>query len=113
KKLEESNEKYKEVADIHRRTKVFNEGDLVWVYLKKERFPSGSYNMLKEKKIGPYPSIKKINDNAYKIELPPNISTHPTFNIQDLTPCHGELKENSWASSLSPEEDDAVPTLSY
>ena len=94
KKLEESNAKYKEAADVHRRVKVFKEGDLVWVYLKKERFLSGSYNKLIEKKVGPCQVLKKINDNSYEVELPPHIHTHPTFNVRDLLIYHAEQGEN-------------------
>lgn len=52
---------------------------------------------------------KIINDNSYKIELPSHIHTHLTFNVQDLSDIHGEIgDDNSWTSSISPGEDDAV-----
>ncbi|KAI5330287.1 hypothetical protein L3X38_029685 [Prunus dulcis] len=107
KKLEESNEKYSEAANAHQRVKIFREG-LVWVYLKKGRFPSGAYDKLKEKKIGPCRILKKINDNAYKIELPSNIRTHPTFDVQDLSEYLGEFNSNSRASFFSQGEYDAA-----
>ena len=53
-KLEATNSKYKEVADKKRREKIFNVGDLVLVYLRKERFLVGTYNKLKDKKYGPF-----------------------------------------------------------
>lgn len=38
-KLEETNQKYKKAANQHRRHQTFYEGDLVMVFLRRERFP--------------------------------------------------------------------------
>jgi hypothetical protein len=35
---------------------------------------------------GPYKILEKINDNTYKLELPPEFEISPTFNISDLKP---------------------------
>jgi hypothetical protein len=53
------------------------------------------------------PFLAKINDNAYKLELPPEFGVSPTFNISDLRPYLGEEDEMpSRTTSMQEEEDD-------
>jgi hypothetical protein len=41
----------------------------------------------------PFKILAKINDNAYKLELPLEFGVSPSFNISDLRPCLGEDDE--------------------
>ena len=52
-KLQNNNLKYKEREIIKRRQSVFEEEDLLLVYVHKDRNPMGEYNKLKARKIGP------------------------------------------------------------
>jgi hypothetical protein len=110
KNLQESIAKYKATADKKRRPLEFEEGDFVWAILTKDRFPSGEYNKLAARKIGPVEIVKKINANAYQLKLPSHIETADVFNIKHLVPFFGDSSEedaNSRANSLQPGEDDA------
>ena len=101
-KLKASNAKYKEVVDKKRCEKIFNVGDLVLVYLQKERFPIGTYNKLKDKKYGSFQITKKINNNAYMVALLPEMNISSTFNVANLYDYHPSDETNSGNSGSSP-----------
>jgi hypothetical protein len=82
--LEKSYAKYKEAADKGRRSKIFREGDFVMVYLNKGHLPTGTSGKLRNKKYGPCKIIKKINDNAYVVDLLENLAISSTFNVVDI-----------------------------
>nr|GEX16283.1 RNA-directed DNA polymerase [Tanacetum cinerariifolium] len=82
--------KYQARANKHRKQVVYNEGDLVWIHLRKEMFPAGRYGKLQARADGPFRVLKRINDNAYKIELPGHYNVSATFNVVDLSPYEGD-----------------------
>jgi primosomal protein N'' len=74
----------------HRKKVLFESGDLVWIHLRKERFPDQRKSKLMPRGDGPFCVLAKINDNAYKIDLPPSYGVSNTFNIADLLPYTSE-----------------------
>lgn len=98
--LQITSAKYKEAADRHRRDVHFNVGDKVWAVLTKERFPPHEYNKLKARKIGPLDIVEKINQNAYRVCLPPNVRCSDVFNVKHLVPFVSQDESEDSRSNL-------------
>ena len=56
------------------------------MHFRKERFPSQRKSKLEPRGDGPFQVIEKINDNAYKVDLPGEYNVSATFNVLDLSP---------------------------
>ena len=82
--IAEANRKYKLQADKHHRAKQpIKVGDLVWVHIRKERFPHLRKNKLMTRAIGPFTVLQQYGFNAFKIELPEEYNISSTFNNMD------------------------------
>nr|GEX60489.1 putative mitochondrial protein [Tanacetum cinerariifolium] len=60
----------------------------------------GCFGKLKPRGDGPFHVLKKINDNAYKIELPGHYNVSANFKVADLVPYKGGCDDepDSWSS---------------
>jgi len=75
------------------RVRSFNVGDLVWLHLRKERFPHLRKSKLSLRGDGPFQIIKKINNNAYQLDLLAEYGMHPTFNITNFVSFTGTVAD--------------------
>jgi transposase InsO family protein len=105
--IEHMNAKYKLAGDKGRRQLTFQPGDLVWLHLRKERFPELRKSKLMPRADGPFKVLQRVNENAYKLDLPADFGVSPTFNIADLKPYLGEEDEiESRTTQMQEGEDD-------
>ena len=73
---------------------MFEEGDLVWLHLRKDRFPHERKSTLSPRGDGSFKVLKRLNDNTYKIDIPQSkYMVDDTFNISDLSPYLGEQSD--------------------
>lgn len=107
------NLQYQARVNRHRHKVIFQEGDLVWIYLRKDRFPQGRFGKLQPRADGPFRVLKRINDNAYKIDLPGHYGVSATFNVADLAPFTTDenFGDDSGTSHFLGGADDTDPRL--
>ena len=53
---------------------------------------------------GPFKILEKINDNAYKVDLPSEFNVSATFNVADLSPF--DVGDNSRSNPFKEREND-------
>jgi hypothetical protein len=90
----------------HHKKMTFQLGDMVWVHLRKECFPKKCKSKLLPRGDGRFKVLAKINDNAYKIDLPGDYGVSPTFNVPDLSPFFGDEVLESRMTPFQVGEDD-------
>jgi hypothetical protein len=106
--IERMNAKYKISGDKGRKQLDFELGNLVWLHLRKERFPDLRKSKLMPRADGPFEVLKKMNENAYKLDLPAGFGVSPIFHIADLKPYLGEEDELELRATQMKEGEDDV-----
>jgi hypothetical protein len=56
------------------------------VHMRKERFSTHRRSKLHPRGDGPFQVLARINNNAYKLDLPGEYNISATFNVYDLSP---------------------------
>jgi hypothetical protein len=80
--IEKMTEKYKPASSQGRKAVKLEPGDLVWLHLRKDRFLDLRKSKLMPRAAGPFKILEKINDNAYKLELPLSLGLVPPLIFQ-------------------------------
>src|SRR3954468_23496147 len=84
-----------EKMNMNKKERVFQEGDLVWIHFSKDRFPHERNSKLKPRGDGPFQVLKRINNNAYVVDIPTSkYLVSNTFNVKDLSPYDGSQEED-------------------
>ena len=69
--------------NINKKPMIFNIGDLVWLHLRKDRFPKERKSKLLPQADGPFKVLARYNNNAYKIDIPRDkYSVSDIFNVK-------------------------------
>ena len=84
--IEKKAEKNRAKHNKGRQEVIFKPGDWVWLHMRPERFPDERKSKLSPRGDGPFRVLEKINNNAYRLELPGEFKVSPTFNVADLAP---------------------------
>ena len=72
--------------------------------MRKERFLAHRRTKLHPRVDGPFQILEKINDNAYKVDIPCEYKVSATFNISDLSPF--DVGEDSWSNPFEERGND-------
>jgi hypothetical protein len=86
--IQEANDRYAVTHDRHRQHKTFKVGDNVLVTTKNLRQLRPSPK-LADRYVGPFKIIERVNDSAYRLQLPEGSGIHNTFNVDKLREYHG------------------------
>ncbi|WVZ93961.1 hypothetical protein U9M48_039910 [Paspalum notatum var. saurae] len=105
-----ANAKYQVAGSKGRKHITFAPGDMVWLHLRKDRFPTLRRSKLMPRAAGPFKVLTKINDNAYILDLPAEFGVSTSFNVADLKPYVGEDEElpSRTTSVLEGEDDEDI-----
>lgn len=92
----------------HRR---FKEGNLVWLHLRKDIFPTLRRNKLYRRVAGPFKIIQKIGEHPYQLDLRAEYGIATTFNMGDLAIYQGEEAGQQELKTILSKEGGGDPNI--
>ncbi|KZV49822.1 hypothetical protein F511_44744 [Dorcoceras hygrometricum] len=77
--IEKKIQQYTRQANKGKKKVTFEPGDWVWLHFRKERLPEKRRSKLLPRGDGPFQVLERINDNAYKLDLPGEYNVSSTL----------------------------------
>jgi hypothetical protein len=77
-----ANAKYQVASSKGEKHVTFESDDMVWLHLRKDRFPTLRRSKLMPHAAGLFKVLIKINDNSYILDLPSEFGVSTSFNVQ-------------------------------
>jgi hypothetical protein len=77
-----ANAKYQVAGSKGKKYVTFQSGDMVWLHLRKDCFPTLRRSKLMPCAAGPFKVLTKINDNAYILDLPAEFGVSTSLMLQ-------------------------------
>ena len=102
-----AHEKYNERHDQHDVEKTFKVGDRVWLHLNKERL-WGLVKKIKDLRYSPFEVLDKVEDNSYRINLPPYMHIYSIVNVENMKLYERSMLDKE-SKQVLPSIEDLVP----
>jgi hypothetical protein len=78
------------------------------VHIQKERFPEQKRYKLMPRGDEPFQILERINDNAYKVDIPGEYDVNSTFNVYDFSLF--DVDDYSWMNHFEEKVDYIIKT---
>ena len=100
--LRRAQKRYEKQVNKNRRQVSFKVGQKVWLNVKIFTLPQGLTPKFMAKFAGPFPVVKQVFDDVYKLALPPKIKVHPVFHVSFLKEYFEDLARPEHEQVLRP-----------
>ena len=84
--LKRASDRQKSYADLHRSSRTFLTGDMVFLRVKPKRssLKLGKCRKLAFRYCGPFEVLQRMGEQSYKLALPPHLHVHNVFHVSLL-----------------------------